>query len=133
MKKYASILVSCAALLLGAGCASPAPYAAPPSQPILPQAAAPVPAPATSSPSSQERVYISGFSFQPASLTVKVGTTVVWTNQDQVTHTITANDGSFDSGTLAPNATYSHAFNQAGSFSYHCNIHPSMQATIIVQ
>jgi len=84
-----------------------------------------------SNPSSPE-VAIKGFAFSPATLTVKVGTTVKWTNKDSVAHTVTSDTGLFDSGDLAAGDTFSFTFNQAGTFAYHCTMHPSMTATIIV-
>lgn len=77
-------------------------------------------------------VTIENFSFQPAALSVAVGTTVTWTNKDSVGHTVTADDGSFASRTLANGATFSHTFTSASTFSYHCAIHPYMKATITV-
>jgi plastocyanin len=62
-----------------------------------------------------------------------VGTTVTWTNNDSVTHTVTADAGAFDSGALSPGHTYSFTFRTSGTYSYHCSIHRSMTATIIVQ
>jgi plastocyanin len=76
------------------------------------------------------------FAFSPAVLTVKVGTTVTWTNMTQAGHTVTSDDGkSFDSGIsnpIASGGTYSFTFKQAGTFPYHCQIHPFMKATITV-
>ena len=63
---------------------------------------------------------IASFSFQPASLTVSVGTTVTWTNNDSASHTVTADDGSFKSGTLGKGETFSQTFATAGTFAYHC-------------
>jgi len=83
------------------------------------------------SPSSLE-VNISNFSFGPNELEVKVGTTVTWTNKDNMGHTVTADDGTFDSGTLGKGSTFSVTFSEAGTFSYHCNFHPSMIGTITV-
>lgn len=77
-------------------------------------------------------VQIAGFAFAPANLTVPVGSTVTWTNGDSTTHTVTADDGSFDSGQLAQGATFSQVFATAGTFTYHCAIHSSMKATITV-
>jgi plastocyanin len=57
---------------------------------------------------------------------------VRWTNADSASHTVTAGDGSFASGTLAQNATFTRAFPTAGSFAYLCTIHPSMTATVVV-
>ena len=75
---------------------------------------------------------ISNFSFSPDPLTIPVGTTVQWTNDDGVSHTVTADDGSFDSHPLSPHGTFTHTFGQAGVFTYHCAIHTSMQGTIRV-
>lgn len=76
------------------------------------------------------------FAFSPATLTVKVGTKVTWTNMTQTGHTVTSDDGkSFDSGISNPVAsggTYSFTFTKAGTFPYHCQIHPFMKATITV-
>ncbi|MGZ3616268.1 MAG: cupredoxin domain-containing protein [Ktedonobacteraceae bacterium] len=78
------------------------------------------------------------FAFSPATLTIKAGTTVTWKNTTAVAHTVTSDDGkSFDSGTSNPIAaqsgTFSFTFNTPGTFAYHCEIHPFMKATIIVQ
>jgi plastocyanin len=77
-------------------------------------------------------VSIVDFAFQPASVEIVTGGTVTWTNTGQAPHTVTADDGSFDSGTLSPGATFSQTFATAGTFTYHCNIHPQMTATVIV-
>jgi plastocyanin len=77
----------------------------------------------------------SGFGFSPESLTVAVGTTVVWTSASSAPHTVTSNTGAFDSGISHPleqGQTFSFQFKQAGTYTYHCQIHPSMIATIIV-
>jgi plastocyanin len=75
---------------------------------------------------------ITGFAFQPASMEVTAGTTVTWTNDDPAPHTVTAADGSFDSGAIAPGATFSRTFDSSGSFEYACAIHPTMTGTVIV-
>lgn len=77
-------------------------------------------------------VSIVDFAFQPDSVEIATGGTVTWTNTGQAPHTVTADDGSFDSGTLSPGATFSQTFATAGTFTYHCNIHPQMTATVIV-
>ena len=99
-----------------------------------PTAATPGPGGAgSSSGGAQNAVTISGFAFSPASITVPVGTKVTWTNMDTAAHTITADDGkTFDSGNVANGATYSFTFTTAGTFPYHCAIHTSMKATVIV-
>jgi plastocyanin len=78
-------------------------------------------------------VSIQNFSFQPQSVTINVDETVTWTMKDANTqHTVTANDNSFSSTNLNTAQTYAHTFGQAGTFSYHCNIHPSMTGTVTV-
>ncbi|HWH62482.1 MAG TPA: plastocyanin/azurin family copper-binding protein [Ginsengibacter sp.] len=83
--------------------------------------------------STSNSVSIANMAFAPLSTTVKVGTTVTWKNNDGVAHTVTSNDGStFDSGTLAGGASFSYTTTVAGTFAYHCNIHPGMTGTLIV-
>jgi hypothetical protein len=84
-------------------------------------------------PPSGNSVDIYNMAFSPTSLTIKAGTTVTWTNSDSYAHTVTANDNSFDSGNLGSGKTFSKTFSTAGTYPYHCNIHASMKATIIVQ
>lgn len=80
------------------------------------------------------RVVIKNFAFHPASLTIRHETTVVWINQDSVAHTVTANNGSFDSGPIAPGQTFRHTFLTEGvTVRYHCAIHPFMMGRVIVQ
>ena len=78
------------------------------------------------------QVTIQSFAFSPAELTVPVGTTVTWTNSDSTNHTVTSDDAVFESATLAQGDTFEFTFTQAGEFPYHCSLHPSMTATIIV-
>lgn len=77
-------------------------------------------------------VAIQNMAFNPTTLTVPVGTTVTWKNLDSTTHHVVSNTGAFDSGDLANGQSYSFTFNQAGTFPYHCSIHPSMTGTIVV-
>jgi len=79
------------------------------------------------------QVVIKGFAFDPATLTIKVGESVTWTNQDPADHTVTADNGEFKSSSLANGATFTFKFDKAGTYPYHCGIHPSMKATVIVQ
>ena len=78
-------------------------------------------------------VSIVNMSFSPASLTVTAGTTVIWTNNDMITHTVTADDASFDSGNITMGTKYSRLFSTAGTYTYHCTIHPNMKGTIVVK
>src|SRR3954454_10968484 len=77
-------------------------------------------------------VQVVDFAFQPANLAIPVGSTVTWTNTGQRPHTITAEDGSFDSGRLDPGEQFSHTFTEPGTYSYHCGFHPEMIGTITV-
>jgi plastocyanin len=87
----------------------------------------------TSQPSSTDSVTISNFSFAPAEITVKKGTTVKWTNQDSVAHTVTADSGSGpNSELLEQGESYNFTFDTAGTFAYHCKPHPNMKAKVIV-
>jgi plastocyanin len=76
------------------------------------------------------------FAFSPTTLTISVGTTVIWMNTTQAPHTVTSNDGkTFDTGTnnpVNPGVSFSFTFTKAGTFPYHCQFHPYMKATIIV-
>lgn len=79
-------------------------------------------------------VTISNFAFSPAQLNINTGDTVTWTNKDGVNHPIVSDmAGMFESGNLAPNATFSNIFTIAGTYKYHCSIHPSMTGTITVK
>jgi plastocyanin len=85
------------------------------------------------SASSGNVVTISNFSFSPATLNVAAGTTVIWTNKDSVTHTVTSDSGLFNSGNLSPDSNFSYTFGSAGTFTYHCAIHTYMTGTVMVK
>lgn len=87
----------------------------------------------SSAPVSKNAVQISNFSFSPATLTVKVGDAVTWTNQDSQGHSATADDKSFDTGILGQGQSGTNTFSKAGTYTYHCSAHSSMQGMIIVQ
>jgi plastocyanin len=87
---------------------------------------------APAAPVATDRVAIMGFAFGPATITVKPGTTVTWTQQDEDQHTVTANDGSFTSSPLITGGTYTHTFTAPGTYQYHCSIHPFMHGTVVV-
>jgi plastocyanin len=81
-------------------------------------------------------VTIKNFAFDPSILTVKTGTVVTWVNNDGVPHALVSDAGSpaaFSSDTLSTGTSYTFTFIQAGTYPYHCSIHPSMKGTIIVQ
>lgn len=78
-------------------------------------------------------VVMQNISFQPNDLTVAAGSEVTWTNEDGVTHTATSDDTVWDSGNLSSGESFSHTFEEAGTYTYTCQIHPTMQATITVE
>ena len=90
------------------------------------------PAPTANGPSVQD-VQIKRFTFVPASLSVKAGTTVTWTNEDSTPHTVTSTDGSWGSDQLAQGDSYMKLFSTPGSYEYHCSIHPYMRGVIVVE
>jgi plastocyanin len=71
--------------------------------------------------------------FGPGSITVSVGTTITWHNNDGINHTSTSNTGVWDTGAIPPGGSKTQTFATAGTFPYHCNIHTMMTGTIIVQ
>jgi plastocyanin len=77
-------------------------------------------------------VSIYDHAFDPAQLSVDSKTTVTWVNNDTVAHTVTADDGLFDSGALQPGGAYMVWFKGSGQVAYHCTIHPDMKGSIIV-
>jgi plastocyanin len=78
-------------------------------------------------------VDIAGFAFSPKSITVSVGDSVTWANADAQSHTATADDGSFDTGTITGSTPKSVTFATVGTFAYHCKIHPAMTGTVVVE
>lgn len=131
------IAVPAAGALVLAGCSS-SPPAAQPSVSFGSGASGmpgmPAPPSGTGSPAAAagNQVSIDNFAFAPATLTVKAGTTVTWTNRDEEPHTVAASDGSFHSPGMGTGATYSHTFPTAGTFAYVCSIHPMMHGTVVV-
>ena len=115
---------------------APAPAPAPPrTAPRAVKAATPTKQPAAAPPISaaaSTSVTISDFKFAPRRISVKVGDTVSWTNRGDQPHTATANDGSFDTGTLSKGRSGSYTFTKAGTFTYICTPHPFMKGTVTV-
>jgi plastocyanin len=78
-------------------------------------------------------VSIENFAFGPGEISISVGDTVLWTNDESsITHTSTSDDGLWDSGNIPAGSRFEHTFDEAGTFAYICTIHPSMTATITV-
>jgi len=85
-------------------------------------------------PAAQAEVEIDNFSFSPAELTVAAGTTVKWTNRDDIPHTVVSDDKStFRSKALDTDDTFSFTFTKPGTYGYFCSIHPKMTAKVVVQ
>ena len=77
-------------------------------------------------------VAIKDFAFNPATNSVPTGSKVTWTNNDTAAHTVTFDDGSADSGNIAPGSIFDHTFATAGTFAYHCTIHSQMKGAVTV-
>jgi plastocyanin len=92
-----------------------------------PRSSAKTPQPATA------EVKVDNFSFGPATLTVPVGTTVTWTNRDDIPHTIVSTDKVFKSKVLDTDEKFSFTFAKAGTYPYFCSIHPKMTGSVVVQ
>lgn len=87
----------------------------------------------TTQPQAASSVNITDFNYSPATLTVKKGTTVTWTNNDSVAHTVTAESGEGPKSKLfGKGETYSYTFNSVGTFDYFCEPHPNMKGKVIV-
>jgi plastocyanin len=78
-------------------------------------------------------VTIKNMAFSPSALNVTTNTAVKWVNNDAITHTVTADDGSFDSGNIAPGGSFTHSFSATGTVAYHCSIHPMMTGSVVVK
>ena len=89
-------------------------------------------APAIAAGPRTHTVVMEGVRFVPATLEVQRGDTVEWVNRDVVPHTVTA-AGTFDSGSIAPNARWKHVLGKAGTIAYVCTFHPTMKATLQVK
>jgi plastocyanin len=79
------------------------------------------------------RITIEGAAFTPATLNIKAGDTIIWTNKDPYPHTVTATTKDFDSDTLQPDASWKFTLSMRGEVSYTCALHPTMAGTLQVQ
>jgi plastocyanin len=87
----------------------------------------------TGSMMGSSRVVLKDLAFNPASVTIAVGATVTWENQDSMNHNVIADDGSFKSPDLGSGETFSFTFQKAGTYTYSCHIHPNMKGTVVVR
>ena len=78
-------------------------------------------------------VFIQSSDFSPSTITVAANTTITWTNKDGMAHTVTSDTGTeLNSGNIPANGTWSHTFAAAGTYPYHCTLHPAMKGTVKV-
>jgi plastocyanin len=78
-------------------------------------------------------INVKNFMFAPASMTVKAGASVTWTNMDQEPHTVVSSDGLFRSGAIDTGESFTFKFEKPGTYQYVCTIHPRMVGTVVVQ
>ena len=78
-------------------------------------------------------VKIDNFVFGPQTITVPAGTTVTWTNHDDIPHTVVSTDGIFKSKVRDTDEKFSYKFDKAGTYSYFCSVHPKMTGKVVVQ
>jgi len=78
-------------------------------------------------------VKIDNFSFTPASITIAVGTTVTWTNRDDIPHTVVSDDKVFKSKVLDTDEKFAYTFSKPGTYPYFCSVHPKMTGKVVVQ
>jgi len=88
--------------------------------------------PGQGAPVATDSVAIKNFAFSPAMVTIRVGTTITWTNGDQDAHTVTESGGAFRSPTLNTGDTFRYTFGKPGRYAYLCTMHPFMTATVVV-
>jgi len=128
----ATLIIAATWVALLAACGSPGTTAAPPGMTGMAMATS-APDAAAVTPVATNTVAVRNFAFSPASVTVKAGSTVTWTNQDQDPHDVVAmNDGPFHSPPLNTGQSFSYTFTKPGRFDYLCTIHPFMTATVVV-
>jgi amicyanin len=83
--------------------------------------------------SSEVKVIMTNRSYDPETVTIKVGDTVTWVNEDAPQHDVVADNGEFKSDLFDKGQTFSFKFTKAGTYPYHCSIHPGMTGTVIVE
>jgi len=79
------------------------------------------------------RAGMRNLAFVPGTITIQAGTTVEWTNNDPLSHSVTSDDGSFASGLIGSGRKWRHTFATPGTYTYHCTPHPFMKGTVIVR
>lgn len=138
---FRPLVALAATLLLVAACSSGGATTAPSAAPAEPTAATSE-APASEAPAAaaceksaaggEVDVSVEGFAFNPADITATVGQTITFTNGDSAPHTATLDDGSCTTPNIATGASEGLTFNAAGTYPFHCSVHPDMKGTITV-
>jgi plastocyanin len=118
-KSILAALVLFAVLLAACSSATPTPQAIQPT----PNTAASEPTTASAASGNDVAVTIGNFAFNPSPVTIKVGTTVTWTNQDSASHNVVADNGEFKNNTLGKGDTFSFTFTKEGTYTYYCSFH----------
>jgi amicyanin len=138
LRKFSSVIALAAVLPLGAcgssysAGAGAARHEPSPSAARLGSTGSPPASPSASPETATTEVTISDFAFHPASVTVKPGSTVNWTEEDADVHNVKFSGGGVTSPVLRKGETFSHTFNAAGVYPYICSIHPYMHGTVVV-
>jgi plastocyanin len=130
-RRLAPAVILAAALVI-AGCGSSSSHSSTPSMSHTASKSQAPPASAAVK-SGHVAIQISHYAFSPAQVTVKAGTHITWTNHDKTAHTATANNNSFDTGTIAPKASKTVDFKRPGVYKYHCAFHAFMTGTVVVK
>jgi plastocyanin len=89
--------------------------------------------PSVAETSDTAKIIVKDFMFNPTPLTVKAGATVTWTNMDDEPHTVVSDSGTFKSGGMDTNESFSYKFDKPGTYHFTCSIHPRMVGTVVVQ
>lgn len=87
----------------------------------------------TQPPKTAAAVNIQNMAFDEKNVTVAVGATVTWTNNDSLPHTVASDAGLFNSANLSNGQSFSFTFSKEGTYTYHCSLHPSMTGTVVVK
>jgi plastocyanin len=87
----------------------------------------------TPAAADNKQVVVDNFSFTPATAAVAVGTTVTWTNHDDIPHNVVSPEQKFKSPVLDTDEMFSHTFAAAGTYKYYCSIHPRMTGQVVVR
>ena len=129
-----SVRLVISALVVVSAVACGSDYSSPPTSP----SPSPAPAPAAPGPSASVTIPVGAErlgnrAFAPPDLSIGAGTTVTWVNTDRESHTSTSDAAGWNSGTVEPGRQFSFTFQNAGTFTYHCSLHPSMVGTVVVR